>query len=388
MNITTDGTVATSIGIATGNTLEGLVGAYLVNRFAPGLDVFDHPQDVLKFTVLAGLLSTTISATFGVTSLALGGFADWASYWAVWLTWWLGDAAGALIVTPLGMLWWANPRLQSNRRQSYQAACLLFFLGAVGLVIFGGLLPTDLQHYARSFLSVPILVWTATQFGRRVTVTVSFLLSGIAIGGTLMGMGPFMLRTPHESLLMLQVFVSVIAVMALALAVTVSERRRTQQKLAQLAAIVESSNDAVIAKALDGRILSWNRAAQRMFGYKSEEVLGQPVTILAPPDCHNEEREILERIKRGECVDHFETVRVRQDRSRIHIDLTLSPIKDDTGKVIGASSIQRDVSERKKAEQERHRILLELNEALEKVKTLRGLLPMCAACQKIRNDEG
>ncbi len=388
VNITTEGTVATTLGIATGNTLEGLVGAYLVDRFAHGRHAFDHPQDIFKFTVLTGLLSTTISATFGVTSLALGGLVSGASYGAIWLTWWMGDAAGALIVTPLVLLWHAKPRLRWTRRQGYQAAFLLLVLGFVGLLVFGGLLPTDLRHYPLEYLCVPILVWTASQFGRRVTATVSFLLSGIAIGGTLMGFGPFMKGTPHESLLLLQVFVSVISVMTLALAVTVSERRRTEQKLAQLAAIVESSNDAIVAKALDGRILSWNQAAQRMFGYGSEEVVGQPITILVPPDHRNQVRDILDKIMRGERIDHYETVRVRKDGTRIPIDLTNSPIKDDTGKVIGVSSIKRDVTERKKAEEERNRLVLELSDALEKVKTLRGLLPICAACKKIRNDQG
>jgi len=388
VNIATEGTVATTLGIATGNTLEGLVGAYLVNRFAHGRDVFDHPQDIFRFTLLAGLLSTTISATFGVSSLALGGFASWTSYGTIWLTWWLGDAAGALIVTPLVVLWHAKPQLRWNRRQVYQAAFLLLFLGLVGLLVFGGLLPTDVRHYPLEYLCIPILVWSAAQFGRRATVTVSFLLSGIAIWGTLVGFGPFVQGEQNESLLLLQVFVSVIAVMALALAATVSERRRTEQKLAQLAAIVESSNDAIIGKTLAGMILSWNQAAQKMFGYRSEEVLDQPITILVPPDLHNEEREILEKLERGECIDHFETLRIRKDGTPIYVSLTVSPIKDDRDRVIGASSITRDVTERKRAEEERKGLVLELSVALERVKTLRGLLPICAACKKIRNDDG
>jgi integral membrane sensor domain MASE1 len=93
VNVTTAGSIATSIGIATGNTLEALVGAYLVNRFANGRDAFDRPEDVFKWALLAAMISTVVSATFGVTSLCLGGVASWASYGAIWLTWWLGDAA-------------------------------------------------------------------------------------------------------------------------------------------------------------------------------------------------------------------------------------------------------------------------------------------------------
>src|SRR3989442_9882106 len=96
VNITTAGSVATSIGIATGNTLEGLVGAYLVRRFAHGPYAFDHARDVFRFVVLTGLASTAVSATFGVTNLSLGGFSNWSDYRTVWWTWWLGEAAGAV----------------------------------------------------------------------------------------------------------------------------------------------------------------------------------------------------------------------------------------------------------------------------------------------------
>src|SRR3989442_3702183 len=99
-NVTTEGTIATSLGIAVGNTLEGFVGAFLVNRFARGRHVFERPQDVLRYAVLAGIVSTAVSATLGVTSLSLGGVARWTDYGPIWLTWWLGDAGGAIVVAP------------------------------------------------------------------------------------------------------------------------------------------------------------------------------------------------------------------------------------------------------------------------------------------------
>src|SRR5437667_11074565 len=103
-NVTTAGNVATSFAIATGNTLEALAGAWLVNRFAGGTNVFDRPQGVFKFALAAGI-STIISPAFGVTSLGVAGFADWANYGAISLTWWLGDVTGDLVFTPLVLLW-------------------------------------------------------------------------------------------------------------------------------------------------------------------------------------------------------------------------------------------------------------------------------------------
>ena len=128
----------------------------------------------------------------------------------------------------------------------------------------------------------------------------------------------------------------------------------TEIAVQRLAAIVESSDDAIISKDLNGIISSWNKGAERIFGYTAEEVIGKPITILIPSDRHNEEPEILKRIRRGDRVDHYETVRKRKDGSLIEISLTVSPVKDRNGKIIGASKIARDITERKRAERELH----------------------------------
>ena len=121
---------------------------------------------------------------------------------------------------------------------------------------------------------------------------------------------------------------------------------------AHLASIVESSDDAIISKALDGSIQTWNPGAARLFGYAAEEVLGRPVTILIPPEQHDEEPRIVERLKRGERIEHYETVRVRKDGGRVPVSLSVSPLRDSTGRVVGAAKILRDITERKRAEQE------------------------------------
>ena len=120
---------------------------------------------------------------------------------------------------------------------------------------------------------------------------------------------------------------------------------------ALLAAIVDSSDDAIVSKTLEGRILSWNRGAARIFGYQAHEVIGKPITIIIPPELHAEEREILAKLRRGERVDHFDTERVSKDGRRIAISLTVSPVRAADGTVIAASKVARDISERKLAEQ-------------------------------------
>jgi PAS domain S-box-containing protein len=130
---------------------------------------------------------------------------------------------------------------------------------------------------------------------------------------------------------------------------------------ALLAAIVESSDDAIASKTLDGIVTSWNRAAERLFGYTAAEMIGKPIAILAAPGRENEMPAILERIRRGEQVDHYETVRKRKDGSLVEIALTVSPVRDGTGRIVGASKIARDITEHKAAEERQQMLLAELN---------------------------
>jgi PAS domain S-box-containing protein len=143
--------------------------------------------------------------------------------------------------------------------------------------------------------------------------------------------------------------------------VDITERKRNEEAAQHYAAIVESSDDAIISKDINGIIMSWNRGAQRLFGYTSQEAVGKPVTILIPPNRYDEEPRILERIRRGERTNHYETVRQRKDGSSVDISLTVSPIRDLRGKIIGASKIARDITERKRAEERQDLLLREMD---------------------------
>jgi PAS domain S-box-containing protein len=131
----------------------------------------------------------------------------------------------------------------------------------------------------------------------------------------------------------------------------ITQRKEVERTTGLLAAIVDSSDDAIISKSLDGVISSWNKGAERMFGYTADEAIGQHITLIIPQDRRQEEVTIIERLKRGERVDHFETVRVRKDGTPLDISLTISPVRDGEGRVIGASKVARDITEKKRAEQ-------------------------------------
>jgi PAS domain S-box-containing protein len=135
----------------------------------------------------------------------------------------------------------------------------------------------------------------------------------------------------------------------------IADQEQAQRAALLLSAIVDSSDDAIISKDLNGIVTSWNNAAERLFGYTAAEIVGQTVTILIPFDRQHEEPEILSRLRRGERVSHFETVRKRKDGSLLDISLTISPVKDRNGKIIGASKIARDITERKRVEEELRR---------------------------------
>jgi PAS domain S-box-containing protein len=130
----------------------------------------------------------------------------------------------------------------------------------------------------------------------------------------------------------------------------VTERKRAEVERAWLASIVGGSDDAIVSKTLNGIVTSWNSGATRVFGYEASEIIGKPITTIVPPELHSEEMEILARLRRGERVDHYETVRIEKDRRRSDVSLTVSPVKDEGGAIIGASKIARDVTERKRTE--------------------------------------
>jgi len=216
---------------------------------------------------------------------------------------------------------------------------------AAGTVVFYGFV-----GQALAFLCVPPLVWAAFRFGQRETAAAIATLSGLAIWGTVRGLGPFAEGLPNESLLLLQAFLGTMAVMTILIAAVVAERKRDEAALAHLASIVEFSDDAIISKTLDGVVTTWNDGAERLFGYSASEAIGRPISIIIPPDHPNELLRILARLKRGEHIQPYETARIRKDGTRVQVSVTVSPLRSSSGSIIGASAIGRDITEKKRAD--------------------------------------
>jgi signal transduction histidine kinase len=241
VNLTTAGDAGTSVAIATGNTAEAVAGAWLVNCFAGSRNVFDRPQGVFKFA-LAAAISAVISPVFGVTSLALDGLADWTNYGAIWLTWWLGDVTGDLIFTPLVLLWGLRWKLAWKKAEAVEVGVLLLLLALLSAAVFGGWLDISVKNYPIAFICGPIVIWTAFRFTQRETATGIFILSVIAVWGTVRGFGPFVGQSENQSLLNVQSWTAVLAITAMALSAGMAERRRIEEELQQQKAVVETAN--------------------------------------------------------------------------------------------------------------------------------------------------
>jgi len=350
VNVTTSGSIASSLAIAAGNTLEAVLGVWLVRRWAGGRAVFARAQTIFAFAGLACIVATAVSATAGVASLALAGQAAGSGIGEIWLTWWLGDMAGGLVVAPIVYLWAAEPRWRPARSELLELVLVLAAVLLVGGMVFGGLGPEAMRGYPVEFLCIPPLMYAAFRIGQREAVTCVALLAALAIWGTLTGEGPFAPEPAAVSLLLLQTFLMTLTIVTLPLAAVVREHAQSKVVLAHTAAIVDSSDDAIIGKTLDGVITSWNEGAERLYGYTAAEAIGRPISLLIPRELAHELTAILQKLSSGERVEHFETTRVAKNGRRIDVSVTISPVRDPSDRITGASSIARDITHRKRME--------------------------------------
>jgi signal transduction histidine kinase/CheY-like chemotaxis protein len=259
-NATTAGSVATAIAIATGNTLEAVVGAYLVNRWSSGCNTFSRPNSVAKFTLICFVIATPISASIGLTSLATAGYIDRTNFANAWVTWWLGDVTGALVITPVIVLW-ASRYHAFNRNEFLETVGVLATAAVVGLVAYSPLIEQTPSRNPLGFLAILPMLWAALRRGPRDTATVALVLSGITIWGTLTGGGPFTTADINVSFLLVLMFLISITVPSLLLSADVEVRKKGEESLrrAQIELerkVAERTQELELANAAKSRFLA------------------------------------------------------------------------------------------------------------------------------------
>jgi PAS domain S-box-containing protein len=416
-NATTAGSLATSAAIGAGNMLEGLAGAWLINRWSGGRDTFATPAGVVRFSLIS-FLPTALSATIGVGSLTLAGFAEWPNFGSIWLTWWLGDLAGALLVTPVIVLWAGNT---SFRRQDLIDSLALYAgTCAIGFIAFSPLIEHTAHRAPLAFLAILPLLWSALRASQRDTAAVALILSGFAIWTTLSGGGLFARESINESFLLVLMFVISMAVLSLALSAdatvrqqTEEELRRTQEELNQR---VEARTTALRAtnRALQQEVdhrrrieveldqqrlfleeaqrlanmgswfrdieqnrITWSEQLYEIFGIKpGEEFAGTFEGYLKrihPDDREQVREEVLRSIALG---DGFRAERriVRPSGEVRHIQTCVEMFKNEHGRVVRMHGVCLDVTDRKEAERtlERTREQLAQVQKMEAIGQLTG----------------
>ena len=351
VNVTTAGSVATSLGIAAGNTLEGLVGAWLVNRFANGRHAFARASDIFAFA-LAVVPGTLVSATIGVVSLALAGYASWTDFGAIWATWALGDLTGALIVTP-PLLLWADRRASPLLGHPLEAMGMFLSILVVGEMAFGGLLPRGLERYPLAFLCIAPLVWAACRFGRRAAATAVILLSGLALYGTRQGLGSFALVPPAHALLILQAFMATMALVTLVIAALVWVRDRESSLLQ---AVIDRIPVMISVYEPSTNVLRLNPEFERLTGWTTADV--RQVGLMAPRHPDPAYRAGIRAFMDALSNDWHDVDMTTKDGRVVATSWTNVRLADDTRVGIGL-----DVREQKRVEAERERARAEAEAA-------------------------
>ena len=266
-NATTAGSIYTSSAIALGNTLECLIGGYLISRWSGGLRTFDSPAGVARFALIA-FAATSVSATVGVGSLTLAGYADSARIASTWMTWWLGDLAGALVITPVIVLWAKSSLRPDSRKEVLETGTVLALAILVGVLAFSPLIEQTPSRDPLGFLAVLPLMWAALRCGQRDTATVALVLSGFAVWGTIAGEGPFARSTLNDRpfLLLLMYMIST-SVPTLALSADASLHKRIERSL--------RTAHAEFGKTVQERTTELERTREALHQVQKMEALGQ-----------------------------------------------------------------------------------------------------------------
>ena len=371
-NLLTNIPVASSIGIATGNTLEGLVAYWLFRRTPRWSKSFESVSDVMTFVVYAAVLAPLVSATIGSLSLCFGEPSEWSRFTSLWLTWWVGDGFGALIVSPLLLSWSSRGKIE--RRDVPEIVSLFVLLLIVALIVFGGWFPGPVKTYPLSYLCLPCLLWAALKFDQRVVTTGIVLMAGLAVWGARQNYGPFVQANPNVSLLLLISFVGMSSLMTLIVAAVTSERRRAEAEKSKLNSEIELHRKRIadIVAHVPGVVWeAWGKPdtgnqridfvsshVEKMLGYSEQEWLSTPnfwLSVVHPDDRERAAAEAAEIFASGKGgTSRFRWM--HKDGREVWVEAQSIVVCDESGP-IGMRGVTMDITTAVEAEIERAELL-------------------------------
>jgi PAS domain S-box-containing protein len=364
--------ISSAIGIATGNTLEAVVAYSLLQRLKPWRKSFDSVREVLTFVVYAAVLAPLVSATIGSLSVCFGDPPRWVDFWYLWLTWWMGDGFGALIVSPF-LLSWSTTR-KINRDEGPEIAGLFVLLIIIVLIVFAGWFPGPIKTYPLAYLSLPCLLWAALRFDQRIVSSAIVLMAGVAVWGEKHDYGPFVQTSDNASLLLLTSFVGTASLMTLLVAAVMRERKKAEVEKSNLGSELELSRRRIedIVQHLPGIVWeAWGKPGsterrvdfvssyiEKMLGYSPEEWLAIPDpsrTMVHPDDRERAAAEAAAIFASGKGgASRFRLL--HRDGHEVWVEARSIVVSDETGP-IGMRGVTMDITAAVKAEIERAELL-------------------------------
>jgi PAS domain S-box-containing protein len=378
VNLTNTGSIPASLVIAVGNTLEAVVGAWLTNRFARGRSVFDSTADVLRFVIIAAGASA-IAASIGAATVTIADLGTRTGPASVWLTWWLGDMVGAIVVAPIVVLWDRRRLVVDIARRLPELLVLLTMLGLAAFAVFS---PWPPGRPDFPVIIIPVLLWSAFRFGAWFTALCSAMVAVMAIYGTLRGWGPFGRWSLNDALLILQAFVGLTTTMMLSVAAEVSRRRNVERDLRRLndgleRTVTERTDELVKVneRLLEAQEVAhvgswewdisadrvwWSDEMYRLYGLERGTRIGYDTFLRR---LHADDRSVVDSTVRQAMADGrpfaFDHRVVRDDGTVRVLYGAGHVIFDDAGRPIRMVGIGHDITERKEAEEARAQLIHE-----------------------------